>query len=73
MPKPSQSPSLILSEILATPSLFLKTSFLILSNLVCPHIHLSILIPATSSFRACIFLMAQQSVPYTIEGLIATL
>ncbi|MFS7970438.1 hypothetical protein Hanom_Chr09g00821001 [Helianthus anomalus] len=52
-------PSLILSEILATPSLFLKTSFLILS--------------ATSSFRACIFLMAQQSVPYTIEGLIATL
>ncbi|MFS8019635.1 hypothetical protein Hanom_Chr15g01406051 [Helianthus anomalus] len=45
-------PSLILSEILATPNLSLKTSFLILSNLVCPHIHLSILIYATSSFRA---------------------
>ncbi|MFS8031458.1 hypothetical protein Hanom_Chr17g01546161 [Helianthus anomalus] len=66
-------PSLILSEIQATPNLTLKTSFLILSNLVCPHIHLSILISATSSFRAWIFLMAQQSVPYNIEGLIATL
>ncbi|MFS7938706.1 hypothetical protein Hanom_Chr05g00442941 [Helianthus anomalus] len=45
-------PSLILSEILATRNLSPKTPFLILSNLVCPHIHLSILIAATSSFRA---------------------
>ncbi|MFS7916751.1 hypothetical protein Hanom_Chr03g00181011 [Helianthus anomalus] len=66
-------PSLILSEIQTTPNPALKTPFLILSNLVCPHIHLNILISATSSFRAWIFLMAQQSVPYSIEGLIATL
>ncbi|MFS7962485.1 hypothetical protein Hanom_Chr08g00727191 [Helianthus anomalus] len=32
-------PSLILFDILATPNLSLKTLFLILSNLVCPHIH----------------------------------
>ncbi|MFS7928040.1 hypothetical protein Hanom_Chr04g00316241 [Helianthus anomalus] len=66
-------PSFILSAILATSNLSLRTSFLIRSNLVCPHIHLSILISATSILRACTSLMAQQSVPYNIAGLIATL
>ncbi|MFS7908426.1 hypothetical protein Hanom_Chr01g00083021 [Helianthus anomalus] len=66
-------PSLILSDILATPNLPLKTSFLIRSNLVCPHIHLSILIYATSILRACVFLIAQHSVPYSIAGLTTTL
>ncbi|MFS7919031.1 hypothetical protein Hanom_Chr03g00208141 [Helianthus anomalus] len=66
-------PSLILSDILATPNLSLKTSFLIRSNLVCPHIHLSILISATSILHAYVFLIAQQSVPYSIAGLTATL
>ncbi|MFS7953355.1 hypothetical protein Hanom_Chr07g00617571 [Helianthus anomalus] len=66
-------PSLIFSDILATPNLSLKTSFLIRSNLVCPHIHLSILISATSILRACVFLIAQQSVPYSIASLTATL
>ncbi|KAJ0579234.1 hypothetical protein HanHA300_Chr04g0115741 [Helianthus annuus] len=66
-------PSFILSDILATSNISLKTSFLIRSNLVWPHIHLSILISATSILRACTSLMAQHSVPYNIAGLIATL
>ncbi|KAJ0865485.1 hypothetical protein HanRHA438_Chr12g0541021 [Helianthus annuus] len=66
-------PSFILCDILATSNLPLKTSFLIRSNLLCPHIHLSILISATSILRACTSLMAQQSVPNNIAGLIATL
>src|ERR1043165_6673915 len=66
-------PSFILSDILATPNLSLKTSFLIRSILVCPPIHLSILISATSILRACVFLIAQHSVPYNIAGLIAVL
>ncbi|KAJ0898256.1 hypothetical protein HanRHA438_Chr08g0354791 [Helianthus annuus] len=66
-------PSLIFSDILATPNLSLKTLFLIRSNLVCPHIHHSILISATSILRACVFLIAQQSVPYSIAGLTTTL
>ncbi|MFS7959607.1 hypothetical protein Hanom_Chr08g00693051 [Helianthus anomalus] len=65
--------SLILSDILATPNHSLKTTFLIRSNIVFPHIHLSILIFATSILCACVFLIAQQSVPYSIAGLIATL
>ncbi|MFS8007397.1 hypothetical protein Hanom_Chr14g01260521 [Helianthus anomalus] len=66
-------PSFILSDILATPNLALNTSFRIQSNLVYPHIHLSILISATSILRACVFLIPQQSVSYNIAGLIATL
>ncbi|MFS7909778.1 hypothetical protein Hanom_Chr02g00098501 [Helianthus anomalus] len=65
-------PSLIFSNILATPTLSLKTSFLIRSSLVYPHIQLSIIISATSMLRACAFLMAQHSVPYNIGGLTAT-
>ncbi|KAJ0432876.1 hypothetical protein HanIR_Chr17g0864071 [Helianthus annuus] len=65
-------PSLILLDILATPSLSLKTSFLIRSNLVCPHIR-NILISATSILRVCVFLIAQQSVQYKIAGLTAAL
>ncbi|MFS7967318.1 hypothetical protein Hanom_Chr09g00784381 [Helianthus anomalus] len=68
-------PSLILLDILATPSLSLKTLFLIrfILILVCPHIHRSILISATSILRVCVFLIAQQSVLYNIVGLTATL
>ncbi|MFS7976605.1 hypothetical protein Hanom_Chr10g00894371 [Helianthus anomalus] len=55
--------SLIFSDILATLNLSLKTTFLIRSNLVCPHIHLSILISATSILRVFVFLIAQHSVP----------
>ncbi|MFS7909830.1 hypothetical protein Hanom_Chr02g00099121 [Helianthus anomalus] len=66
-------PSLILSDILATPNLSLKTPFLIRSNLVCPHIHLSILLSVTSILRTCVFLIAQQVVPCSIAGLTATL
>ncbi|MFS7913037.1 hypothetical protein Hanom_Chr15g01385421 [Helianthus anomalus] len=66
-------PSFILSDILVTSNISLKTSFLIRSNLVWSHIHLSILISATSILRACTSLMAQHSVPYNIAGLIATL
>ncbi|KAJ0939040.1 hypothetical protein HanRHA438_Chr02g0056571 [Helianthus annuus] len=64
MPKHLSLPSFILSEILVTPNLSLNTSFLIRSNLVWPHIHLNILISATSILRACVFLMAQHSVPF---------
>ncbi|MFS7968144.1 hypothetical protein Hanom_Chr09g00794031 [Helianthus anomalus] len=49
----------ILSEIIATPNLSLKSPFLIRSNLVCPHIHNNILISATSILRVCAFLMDQ--------------
>src|ERR1043165_3712667 len=52
-------PSVILSDILATPNLSLKTSFLIQSSLVCPHIHLSILISTTSILRVCVVLISQ--------------
>ncbi|MFS7921483.1 hypothetical protein Hanom_Chr03g00237281 [Helianthus anomalus] len=72
MPKPSQLPSCILSDTLVTPNLSL-TSFLIRSNLVCPHVHLNILISATSNLHACVFLIVQYSVPYNIAGLTATL
>ncbi|MFS8013648.1 hypothetical protein Hanom_Chr14g01335501 [Helianthus anomalus] len=65
-------PSFILSEIVASPNLSLKSLFLIRSSLVCPHIHLNILISATSILRSCAFLMDQHSVPYNIAGLSAT-
>ena len=44
-------------------------SFLILSSLVTPLIHLNILISATSNFFSCAFFTAQVSAPYTIAGL----
>ncbi|KAK7028187.1 hypothetical protein SK128_016691, partial [Halocaridina rubra] len=47
----------------------LITSFLILSLLVTPHIHLNILISATSSFFSCVFFIAHVSAPYIIAGL----
>ncbi|KAM0003120.1 hypothetical protein Hdeb2414_s0006g00197051 [Helianthus debilis subsp. tardiflorus] len=52
-------PSLIFSDILVTPNIFLKTSFLFRSNIVCPHIHISILISATSILCVCVFLIAE--------------
>ena len=48
MPKQSQTSSLILSPIDGTPIFFRKNSFLILSFLVLSHIHIYILISATS-------------------------
>ncbi|MFS7914904.1 putative transcription factor E2F-DP family [Helianthus anomalus] len=56
----------ILFELLATPNLSPKASFLIRSNLVYPHINLSILISAASILCACIFLMAEQYVTCNI-------
>ena len=44
-------------------------SFLILSSLVTPLIHLNILISATSNFFSCAFFTAQVSAPYIIAGL----
>ncbi|MFS7917735.1 hypothetical protein Hanom_Chr03g00192681 [Helianthus anomalus] len=66
-------PSFILPDILVTPNFSLKTSFLIWSNLVYPYIHLGLLISAISILRAYVFLIAQQSIPYNIAGLTATL
>ena len=44
-------------------------SFLILSSLVTPLIHLNILISATSNFFSCAFFTAHVSAPYIIAGL----
>ena len=43
-------------------------SFLILSNLVTPLIHLNFLISATSNFFCCAFFTAHVSAPYIIAG-----
>ena len=43
-------------------------SFLILSSLMTPLIHLNILISATSNFFSCAFFTAHVSVPYIIAG-----
>ena len=51
------------------PSNHLMCSFLILSLLVTPHIHLSILISFTSSRASCPLVVAQVSAPYNIAGL----
>ena len=48
-------------------------SFLILSSLVTPLIHLNILISATSNFFSCAFFTAQVSAPYIIAGLTTVL
>ena len=48
-------------------------SFLILSSLVKPLIHLNILISATSNFFSCAFFTAQISAPYIIAGLTTVL
>ena len=47
-------------------------SFLILSNLVTPHIHRNIFISATSIF-SCVFFTAHVSAPYTIDGVTVVL
>ena len=44
-------------------------SFLILSNLVTPHIHRNIFISATSIFFSCAFFTVHVTAPYTIAGL----
>ena len=48
-------------------------SFLILSFLVTPHIHLSILISFTSILDSCRLVVAQVSAPYSIAGLTTVL
>ena len=48
-------------------------SFLILSILVTPLIHLNILISATSNFFSCAFFTAHVSAPYIIAGLTTVL
>ena len=48
-------------------------SFLILSSLVTPLIHLTILISATSNFFSCAFFTAQVSATYIIAGLTTVL
>lgn len=53
----------ILSTTEATPTLSQISSLMILSILVCPHIHLSILISATSIFQKWKFLIGQHSAP----------
>ena len=47
--------------------------FLILSFLVTPHIHLSILISFTSILDSCRLVVAQVSAPYSIAGLTTVL
>ena len=48
-------------------------SFLILSSLVTPLIHLNIIISATFNFFSCAFFTAQTSAPYIIAGLTTVL
>ena len=48
-------------------------SFLILSTLVTPLIHLNILVSATSNFFSCAFFTAHVSAPYIIAGLTTVL
>ncbi len=48
-------------------------SFLILSSLVTPLIHLNILFSATSNFFSCAFFTAHISAPYIIAGLTTVL
>ena len=48
-------------------------SFLILSSLAIPLIHLNILISATSNFFSCAFFAVQVSAPYIIAGLTTVL
>ena len=48
-------------------------SFLILSSLVIPDIHLNILISATSIFFSSVFFILAVSVPYSMAGLITVL
>uniref|UniRef100_A0A0V0H4D0 Putative ovule protein n=1 Tax=Solanum chacoense TaxID=4108 RepID=A0A0V0H4D0_SOLCH len=50
MPKPSLFTSLILSSTEVKPTLYCLTSYLIISLLVCLHIHLSIFISTTFIF-----------------------
>src|SRR6185503_6232469 len=63
----------ILSTIEATPILPLIYSFLILSSLVTPLIHLNILISATLILCSIFLPTAQHSVPYIIAGLTTAL
>ena len=52
-----------ISPTFVVPPIF---SFLILSNLVTPHIHRNLFISATSIFFSCAFFTAHVSAPYTI-------
>ena len=61
--------SVIFLDACTTPVVPLMCSFRILSLLVTPHIHLSILISFTSSRASCPLVVAQVSAPYNRAGL----
>ena len=65
--------SCIFLEISTTFVIPLIFSFLILSILVTPHIHLSIFILPTSNFFSCLFFNGHVSAPYIIAGLTTVL
>ena len=62
--------SVIFLEACATLVVPRMCSFLILSLLVTPHIHRSILISVTSIRFSCLFVVAHISTPYNMAGLI---
>ena len=70
MPLPLQPTFLEISHTFIVP---LILSFLILSSLVTPLIHLKILISATSNFFSCAFFTAHISALYIIAGLTTVL
>uniref|UniRef100_A0A0V0HMJ8 Putative ovule protein n=1 Tax=Solanum chacoense TaxID=4108 RepID=A0A0V0HMJ8_SOLCH len=72
MPNPSQSRFSHLVCTGVSPTFSRVTSFLILSLLVCPHIHLNILISTTCIFWTCDFLIGQHSTLYNTIDLITT-
>ena len=65
--------SVIFLDACTTPVVPLMCSFRILSLLVTPHIHLSILISFTSSRASCPLVVAQVSAPYNRAGLTTVL
>ena len=65
--------SVIFLDTCTTPVVPLMCSFRILSLLVTPHIHLSILISFTSSRASCPLVVAQVSAPYNRAGLTTVL
>ena len=69
MPIPLRPTFLHSLDIVPTFGVPLILSFLILSSLVTPLIHLNILISATSNFCSCAFFTAHVSAPYIIAGL----
>ena len=59
-------------DISPTSAVPLIPSFIIMSTLVTPHIHINILIPTASNFFSCAFFTAHVSAPYIMAGLPTT-